>query len=277
MKLPYHGIILFLLSASSNHIANAQEVTTGGITDREAAVKFCKELQRAVKDGESRKIASWISWFPIEVQRGDRNILVADEPDFVQKFDLIFDAGARDSLSSSNACELHTGPQGSVKIAEDKIEIDQVEGEPNTFISTISPPTDSDSTFEDNDKYKSGAASFFTELQKAISAGDRRAVANMCRYPLSVNVGGKRRVVQNRAELISQYPRIFTLEVRRAVLSLSAPIHLGWRGFMTNQGELWLDAVVGTHVFRIGTVNGGPLRSKKHTGQESNPSPKQPS
>src|SRR4029077_5992891 len=159
----------------------------------EAVLAFCKELQRAVKDGEKRKIASWINGFPIEVQHGDQNVLVADELDFVQKFDFIFDTHLKNSLSSPNACDLHISSDGSAKIAEDTIGIDQVDAAPNTFISTISPPADSDSTFEDNDKYESGAATFFTELQKAISAGDRQNVANVCEYPLSVNVGGKSR------------------------------------------------------------------------------------
>jgi hypothetical protein len=112
----------------------------GGIKDREAAVTFCKELQRAVKNGEKGKIASWINGFPIEVQHGDQTFLVADELDFVQKFDLIFDIRLKNSLSSPNACDLHISPRGSAKIAEDRIEIDQVEPESNTFISTISPP-----------------------------------------------------------------------------------------------------------------------------------------
>jgi len=161
MRLFYLGIFPFLLSASGNHPASAQEVMEGGIKDREAAVTFCEELQRGVKDGEKGKIASWINGFPIEVQHGDKNVLVADELDFVQKFDLIFDTHLKNSTSSPNACDLHISLRGSAKIAEDRIEIDQVEEEPNMFISTISPPADSDSTFEDNDKYESGAAIFY--------------------------------------------------------------------------------------------------------------------
>src|SRR4029077_20303185 len=132
----------------------------------EAVLAFCKELQRAVKDGEKRKIASWINGFPIEVQHGDQNVLVADELDFVQKFDFIFDTHLKTSLSGPNACDLHISRDGSAKIAEDKIGIDQVDAEPNTFISTISPPADSDSTFEDNDKYESGAATFFRSCKR---------------------------------------------------------------------------------------------------------------
>jgi hypothetical protein len=272
MRLFFLAIAPFLFSASGNHPASAQEVMEGGIKDQDAAVTFCKELQGAVKSGEKGKIASWINVFPIEVQHGDKYVLVADELDFAQKFDRIFDTDLKNSLFSPKACALHISPSGSAKIAEDRIEINQVDAEPKTFISTISPPADSDSTFEDNDKYESGAATFFTELQKAIRAGDRQNVANMCEYPLSVNVGGKHRLVRGRAGLIAQYPSIFNTEVSHAVISLSAPIHMGSRGFMTNQGELWFDAVVGTHVFRVSTVNGGPLRREKHSEKKSNSS-----
>ena len=108
--------------------------------------------------------------------------------DFAQKFDLIFDTDLKNSLSGPNGCDLNISPHGSAKIAEDRIEIDQVEADPKTFISNISPPADSDSTFENNDKYESGAATFFAQLQEAIRAGDRQNVANMCEYPLSVNI-----------------------------------------------------------------------------------------
>jgi len=43
-----------------------------------------------------------------------------------------------------------------------------------------------------------------------------------------------------------------------AVAALPSPIHLGWKGFMTDHGELWLDGVVWTHVYRVRSVCGGP-------------------
>jgi hypothetical protein len=41
---------------------------------------------------------------------------------------------------------------------------------------------------------------------------------------------------------------------------------------MTNHGELWFDAIVGTHVFRVRTVNGVSLRREKHSEKKSNSS-----
>jgi hypothetical protein len=252
--------------------ACSQDIEESGIKDRDAGVRFCQALQSAVKAGEKGKIAEWVGRYPIEVQRGNRNILVADDTDFLRKFRQIFDADMKESLFSATACELPPYPNGTVKIAEGKIQIDQSGPDSETFIETISPPQDTDSLFSVNEVYEKGAAKFFKELQKAISSDDRQAVANMCRFPLSVNTGDKPRLIHNRAELMPEFPTVFTAEVKRAVLALPAPIHMGWRGFMTDRGELWIDSVPGTHVFRVETVNGGYPKTKKHsTGKAAAP------
>ena len=69
-------------------------------------MSFCKELQHAVKSGEKTKVATWISGDPIEVQHGATGTLVADDSDFVDKFDLIFDADAKRALLAGDACDL---------------------------------------------------------------------------------------------------------------------------------------------------------------------------
>ena len=250
----------------------SQDIEQSGIRDREAAVKFCQKLQNAVRAGDEAKVAGWIIGYPIEVQRGNKNILVADDTDFLRKFNLIFDADMKRSLFTATACELPPYPKGAAKVAEGRIEIDQVGEESKTLVLRISAPQDVDSVYQEREEYETGAAEFFKKLQKALSADDRQAVANMCYYPLSVNVGGKHRLVRNRTELVAQYSRVFSPEVKRAVLALSAPIHMGRRGFMTDRGELWLDLVVGTHVFRVGTVNGGRLPANKHSAKPNGPS-----
>ncbi len=266
------AFLLFLVCLPSAQLSWSQDIEESGIRDREAAVKFCQELQTAVRVDDKARVAEWIIGYPIEVQRGAKNILVADDTDFVQKFELILDADIRESLFAATACELPPYPNGLAKIAEGKIEIDQVGEELRTVILRISPPQDVDSVFQEREEYDTGAAEFFKKLQEALSADDRQAVANMCYYPLSVNVGGNPKRIHNRAELIAQYPKVFTPEMKRAVLGLAVPIHMGWRGFMTDRGELWLDLVVGTHVFRVGTVNGGYTPATKHSKRQKPPS-----
>jgi len=255
-------VTLLLLIFVSVKAAWGQEIGEAGIKDRERAVTFCKELQRAVKSGDKAKVADWISGYPIEVQHGATSTLVGDDSDFVDKFDLIFDADAKRAVLAGDACDLPLYPSGTVKIAGGQIEIYQTEDGSRTLILTISPPADSQSLYENNDVYEAGAAEFFGKLRQAISADDSRLISNLCRYPLLVNRRGRHTEIRNRAALIAGYPSIFTPEVKKAVLALPAPIHMGWRGFMTERGELWLDLVVGTHVFRVGTINGGYLPAK---------------
>jgi|SRR5690348_9273230 len=256
------GTLLLFLTFLSLKVARGQEIGEAGIKDRDAAVNFCRQLQSAVKAGEKSKVAAWINDYPIEIQHEAKSFLVADDTDFIDKFDLVFDADTRNAVSAADACDVPLYPSGTVKIARGEIEILQTEEGARTLIATISPPADFQSLYENNDVYEAGAAEFLRRLRQVVSANDRRLISDLCRYPLSVNVGGKHRDIRNRAALIAEYSSIFTPEVKKAVLALPAPIHMGWRGFMTDRGELWFDLVVGTHVFRIGTINGGYLPAK---------------
>lgn len=58
------------------------------------------------------------------------------------------------------------------------------------------------------------ATAFASALAQALSRGDRAAVADMVRYPLSVNVGGIGIPIANRAEMLRLYSSIFTAELR---------------------------------------------------------------
>jgi hypothetical protein len=214
-------------------------------------------LREAIRQKELRKISSWIRNYPIEVQRGGKNILVLDNTDFVRKFNLIFDDAMKSSLFGPSGCESGMHPDGDAGLADDQIILNQVESEKEPHISGISPPADTDPRDLSNDQYEKGAQEFFKKLQQAIIANNRSAVASMCEYPISVCIKGHSVTIQNRAELIRNYPQIFTPAVKKAVATLPAPIHQGWRGFRTDRGELWLDLVVWTHVYRVSSVCDG--------------------
>ena len=133
--------------------------------------------------------------------------------------------------------------------------IDQRENGAKTAIMAISPPKNYTDFYKDNSVYELGAKNFFRELQRAISSDDRPKVARLCKYPLTVNVGGKQLIFKERTELLARYTGVFTSKVKEAVMNLQEPIHMGWRGFMTDRGEVWLDLVVGTEYFRVGAIN----------------------
>lgn len=57
----------------------------------------------------------------------------------------------------------------------------------------------------------------FTQLQKAVEAKDRQAVARLIRYPLQVNGGGSERI-ESPASFIQRYGGIVTPNVTRTIL-----------------------------------------------------------
>ncbi|HLZ13151.1 MAG TPA: hypothetical protein VKP58_11240 [Candidatus Acidoferrum sp.] len=266
LHLLIRGIAVTLLLVLVGQMrVQSQEVSKGGIDNREAAVKFCRSLQRAVKAKKKTRIAAWLNSYPIEVEytptlyptghRGEvQSTLIADEEEFIEKFDMIFNFDVERELSSNTACELKDKPNGSATIANGKIEIDQIDSGP-TIILHISPPADYEKFYEDKSTSELGAKNFLIELRQAVADDDRKKVARLCRYPLIVNFPGNRIQLKNRKELIEKYGEVFTPEVKRVLTQQKSPITMGWRGFMTERGEIWFDHVVGTDVFRVGTIN----------------------
>jgi hypothetical protein len=89
-----------------------------------------------------------------------------------------------------------------------------------------------------------GYATFLTSLQRAVRAGDRGAVARLVHYPLRVNSGGQSRFYRDSAALRADYERIFTPQVRRAILDQRLDRLFGSsRGLMIGNGQLWFDRV----------------------------------
>jgi hypothetical protein len=264
MKNLTSPLLLVILSGFSMLLCCAvrtpgQDIEASATIDAGTAASFCKDLREAVRAQDRTKISGWIRNFPIEVQRDSKNILVEDNADFVRKFDLIFDAALKTSLFAPTGCESKPHPVGDAGLAGDQIVLTQIEGEAEPYIGAISPPADTDPiAYTASDQYEKRAQVFFTKLQQALGADNKIAVASMCMYPIHVCINGNFVTIRSRAELIRHYSQIFTPAVKKAVAALPSPIHLGWKGFMTDHGELWLDGVVWTHVYRVRSVCGGP-------------------
>ena len=250
---------LFLIVFCPIRVAAQDVEASKEISPRDAAA-FCADLQRAVRAQDAPRVSKWIQSFPIEIQRGKQNILIMDDADFIHRFDLIFDSDMKSLLFSPSGCESESREDWTVRFADAQIIIFQTESMPAPLISAIMPPKDADPFPKvSDDEYEKGAQKFFKELQRAIKMDDRAEVVAMCRYPIGVAINDKKVLIQNRAELIEKYTSVFTPGVKKAIAGLDAPIHMGWRGFMTDRGELWLDSVAWTHVYRIGTINGTPF------------------
>lgn len=256
MKLSWAAVAVLAFYLAPDH-AEAQEVESSVDISEATAITLCNRLKSAVQGNEAARASKLIRSFPIEVDRDGRTTLIEDDTDFIAKFDLIFDSKLRAALFSSEGCKPVSSPDGTSWLANGEVAISQVESEPEPRIDAISPPKDVRLLSSISNKiYEEGAAKFFKELQRAVATDDREAVAEMCMYPIEADTNGKPESIEDRAELIRDYTKIFTPGVKEAIAGLHAPIHMGWRGFMTDRGELWLDAVAGTHVYRVVRING---------------------
>jgi hypothetical protein len=90
----------------------------------------------------------------------------------------------------------------------------------------------------------SGAIAFLVKFQDALKRHDREAVASLVHYPLLVTAGGKMRI-RSRAQLLANYQRVFTSQVRAAILKANADDVWGnAKGFMVGGGVIWFDVII---------------------------------
>jgi hypothetical protein len=83
---------------------------------------------------------------------------------------------------------------------------------------------------------------FLSNLQRAVRADDRSAIVGLISYPLRVNYRSGARSYRDGRSVERDFDRIFTSQVRRAVLA-QAQDQLFTRdiGAMVGDGELWFD------------------------------------
>ena len=85
------------------------------------------------------------------------------------------------------------------------------------------------------------AKAFLVELRHAVKQDDRKKVASMVRYPLTVS-GGKRRTIRTRAQFVSGYAGIITGAVKQSVLNQDPECLFGNdRGAMIGRGSVWFE------------------------------------
>jgi hypothetical protein len=83
---------------------------------------------------------------------------------------------------------------------------------------------------------------FFTDLKKAVSAGDKKAVAAMVDYPITVSIGGKDVRIKSGKDFVSHYDHIFFDKIVSAIEKQTyAALFASDQGIMTGSGEIWID------------------------------------
>lgn len=248
------GLLVFCGGAAQ---AKSQDVDAPVDISQAVVAHFCAELRTAVQGDNRGLVSKWIYLYPIEVERNGKDVLIADDRDFIEKFNVIFDPDMRSILFDPSGCQLKIYPDSTSRIADGQIIIAQSDKDSEPSIEAIAPPHDIELLERIPDRqYERGADNFFGVLKHAVAADDRAAVASMCSYPLRVAIDGKDHSIENRAELLHHYAQVFTPELKKNVLAGRTPMHMGWRGFMTGRGALWLDAIVWTHVYRVTAING---------------------
>jgi hypothetical protein len=83
---------------------------------------------------------------------------------------------------------------------------------------------------------------FLSRLQVAVRANDRGAVIKLIDFPLRVNSQGRTRLYRDAQSVQRDYDRIFTPQVRRAILGQRVDqLFVRDQGVMIGNGEVWFD------------------------------------
>ena len=108
-----------------------------------------------------------------------------------------------------------------------------------------------DSLFGDHKPYRA----FFTDLQTAILAGNKPAVAAMVAYPLTVRRGGKDIALRAAPDLLARYDQIVTARVVAAVRKQTyETLFARDTGVMIGDGQVWFSGICGDNACQRQTV-----------------------
>ena len=100
---------------------------------------------------------------------------------------------------------------------------------------------------------------FVRELQSAVANAEIAMIADMIRYPISVEIYGTRRVIATRDEFMRAYADIFTPRVKAAIECQRLDILIdGQYGVGIGQGELWIEFVDSGDELKVYRINNEP-------------------
>lgn len=82
---------------------------------------------------------------------------------------------------------------------------------------------------------KKTAFKFLASLQQAVKTGDKQAISQMVRYPLTTNAK-----IKNSADFVKNYDQIFTSDVTKAILAQDPKtLFSNSQGVMIGSGQVW--------------------------------------
>lgn len=85
---------------------------------------------------------------------------------------------------------------------------------------------------------------FFASLEQAIASDNRRKVASLIAYPLTVDLAGEPLTIRDEGEFVRAYDTVVTGPVKQAVANAdAATLFANWQGVRIGQGEVWFSGV----------------------------------
>jgi hypothetical protein len=86
---------------------------------------------------------------------------------------------------------------------------------------------------------------FLDQLQAGISHNDKRRVARLAHYPLSVATAESEFTIRSEDEFISTYDKIFPTQLKKFLLRQETRCisWVGTKGFTIGSGQIWFDKV----------------------------------
>ncbi|HMB91637.1 MAG TPA: hypothetical protein VKP65_12365 [Rhodothermales bacterium] len=85
---------------------------------------------------------------------------------------------------------------------------------------------------------------FFASLEQAIASDNRRKVASLIAYPLTVDLAEEPLTLRDEGDFVRAYEAIVTDAVKQVVADAEvATLFANWQGVRIGQGEVWFSGV----------------------------------
>lgn len=95
---------------------------------------------------------------------------------------------------------------------------------------------------------------FVKKLQEWVAQDKKEEIANVIRFPLNVQISGRRIALRNKNDFLRRYSEVFNSRVKDAVLKQDSSNLFGnWQGAMIGNGEIWIHP--GNDSIKIITIN----------------------
>ncbi len=91
---------------------------------------------------------------------------------------------------------------------------------------------------------KEEVGAFFRTLKEAAARDDRRKVASLVAYPLTVQLQGQPVTLKDAADFVARYPALMNAYVREAVAAAEMErLFVNWQGVRIGRGAIWFGGV----------------------------------